>query len=394
MARQRAAAATPKKAENGTWGFVADIGVDPSTGKRKQARRRGFATKREAQDELTRLLSSVAEQTFVAPQRQTVGEFFEEWLATIEGSRQPSTWESYARNLRLHVVPAIGRLQLQQLDPGHLNRLYGDLRRGGRKDGKGGGLSPRTIRYVHTIIGAAMRDAVRWQRIVRSPAELAEPPRASDAQAPEMQTWSGPELARFLAAEEGSRYYPAFHLLATTGMRRGEALGLRWSDIDLEGGRLGIRQTLTVVKHELRFANRTKTGKGRPVDLDAGTVAVLKAWKARQAAERLQMGGGWHSDDGDLVFTLPDGRPYHPERFSREFDRRVARHELPRIRCHDLRHTWATLALAAGVPLKVVSERLGHATTAITADTYSHVTPSMGAAAAETVAGVIFGTSV
>lgn len=116
---------------------------------------------------------------------------------------------------------------------------------------------------------------------------------------------------------------------------------------------------------------------------------MLKAWKARQAAERLQMGAGWH--DGDLVFTLPDGRPYHPERFSREFDRRVERHGVPRIRLHDLRHTWATLALAAGVPLKVVSERLGHATTAITADVYSHVTPTMGAEAAETVAGVIFG---
>lgn len=145
------------------------------------------------------------------------------------------------------------------------------------------------------------------------------------------------------------------------------------------------------VDHKIVIANRTKTGKGRAVDLDATTIAELRAHCARQAQELLVL--GIRADGETLVFCHPDARPYNPDRFSREFDRALERHsELQRIRLHDLRHTWATLALAAGVPVKIVSERLGHATTAITSDTYSHVTPTMGADAAERVSALIFGS--
>lgn len=179
-------------------------------------------------------------------------------------------------------------------------------------------------------------------------------------------------------------------VLATTGMRRGEVLGLRWRDLDLEGGRLSIRQTVTLVDHKIVIANRTKTGKGRAVDLDGTTIAELRAQRVRQAQELLLL--GIRADDDTLVFGHPDGRPYNPDRFSREFDRALLRYPaLTRIRLHDLRHTWATLALEAGVATKIVSERLGHSTTAITSDIYSHVTPTMGADAAERVAGLIFG---
>jgi integrase len=143
------------------------------------------------------------------------------------------------------------------------------------------------------------------------------------------------------------------------------------------------------VRHEVHIASRTKTGKGRSIDLDAQTVAILRAEKIRQAEEMLKL--GLRPGDDALVFSHPDGRPYHPERFSREFDRRLERFKFePRIRLHDLRHTWATLALEAGVPLKVVSERLGHSRTGITSDLYQHVTETMGADAAEKVAGLIF----
>ncbi len=180
--------------------------------------------------------------------------------------------------------------------------------------------------------------------------------------------------------------------VATTGTRRGECLGLRWRDVDLAAGRAIIRSTVTAVEHRIVVADRTKTGRGRSIDLDAATVAELRSHRARQAREMLLL--GLRPDDDSLVFCHPDGRPYHPERFSREFDRRHARPafaDLPRLRLHDLRHTWATLALAAGVPLKVVSERLGHAKTGITSDLYQHVTPGMGRDAAEKVAGLIFG---
>ena len=380
MSERRAREAGPvKDPTTGRWGFIVDIGVD-ARGMRKQARRRGFKTKVEAREVLNALRNAVQTSTFVAPQRQTVGEYLDEWLGAIEHTVEPSTLSSYRRNVRVHVKPAIGGAQLQKLDAGHLNRLYGQLR---------DKLSVRTVRYIHTIIHRALRDAMKWGRIVRNPADAADSPRAKDARPPEMRTWGGQDLSRFFVLVERSRYRAPWLTLATTGMRRGEVLGLRWRDLDLDGGHLSIRQTVTLVDHKIVIANRTKTGKGRAVDLDATTIAELRAYRARQAQELLVL--GIRADGDTLVFCHPDARPYNPDRFSREFERALERRpELPRIRLHDLRHTWATLALSAGVPVKILSERLGHSTTAITSDTYSHVTPTMGADAAEKVAGLIF----
>ena len=156
-----------------------------------------------------------------------------------------STRESYARNLRLHVLPHLGAVPLQQLDPGSLNRLYSTLSTSGRRGHRAGeGLSPRSVRYVHTILSRVLSDAVRWGRLVRNPATAAEPPSAKVAAeaSPEMLTWTGQQLGSFLAAVADDRYGPAFHFLATTGMRRGELLGLRWADVDLGAGRVSIRR--------------------------------------------------------------------------------------------------------------------------------------------------------
>jgi integrase len=379
-----------RDAKTSRWGFVIDVA--PVGAPRRQLRRRGFATKKAARSARDAVRRAAHEGTFVQPSRQTVKEYIVDWLEAIRGSLEPSTWASYDRYLRLHVLPRIGAVPLQALDAGTLNKLYSALlAEGGRRDGKPGGLSPRTVRYLHTILHRALKDAVAWGRLVRNTAEAARPPRARDARPPEMWTWSAEQLGRFLGLTAGDRYHPAFVLLATTGMRRGEALGLRWDDVDLEDGRASIRQTITAVEHKIRIAPRTKTGGGRAVDLDAATVDVLRAHRVDQAQEMLFLGQRPQGDT--LVFCFPDGRPYHPERFSREFDRRVARLGIqPRVRLHDLRHTWATLALASGVPVKVVSERLGHRTTSITSDVYSHVTPTMQTDAAEKVAGMIFGT--
>jgi integrase len=385
MSEKRSREAGPKKdPRTGTWGFVTDVAMDEH-GRRKQARRRGFKTRADAQRELDRLRVAVRDQTFVAPARQTFGDFLDEWLETITATVQPSTLASYRRNVRVHVKPALGGVQLQKLDAAHLNRAYVSLR---------DRLSVRTVRYIHTINHRALRDAVKWGRLVRNPADAADPPRAKDAKhaAPEMRTWDAATLGTFLKLVEKSRYRVPWLVLATTGMRRGEVLGLRWRDIDLDAGRLTIRQTITLVDHKIVIAPRTKTGNGRAIDLDAATVAELRAHRAWQARELLLL--GIRADADTLVFSLTDGRSYNPDRFSREFDRALERHpDVPRIRLHDLRHTWATLALVAGVPVKVVSERLGHATTAITLDIYSHVTPTMQADAAERVSALIFGAA-
>lgn len=372
------------------WYFVVDIA--PPGARRKQVRRRGFRTKSKANDALIELLGTVQHGVFIQRSNQTVERFLvDDWLPAVRGSLEPSTWTSYDRNIRVHVNPTIGSVPLQSLDAGSLNKLYSVLRAdGGRRDGKPGGLSARTVRYIHTIVGRAMKDAVAWGRLMRNPADAARPPRASDARPPEMRAWTAEELARFFVLVEGDRYYPAWYFLATTGSRRGEALGLRWSDLDLDGDRASVRQTITAVDHKIRVAPRTKTGRGRAIDLDGGTMDVLRKHRVRQAEEMLTL--GLRLGSTTLVFCHPDGRPFHPERFSREFDRRIERFSLePRITLHGLRHTWATLALTSGVPTKIVSERLGHSSTTITDNIYSHVTPTMQEEAAETVSALIFG---
>ncbi len=189
---------------------------------------------------------------------------------------------------------------------------------------------------------------------------------------------------------EGERLYPCWLLLATTGMRRGEVLGLRWEDIDLDAGRLAVKQARVSLGNDI-VVNEPKTRRGRRViALDSTTVAALRHHRAVQAQQRLAAGPAWI--DTGLVFTQVDGSDIHPETVSRSFRYRIKRDGLPKIRLHDLRHSWATAALAAGVPPKVVSDRLGHSTVAFTLDCYVHVLPSQDQDAADTVAAAIFGT--
>ncbi len=201
-----------------------------------------------------------------------------------------------------------------------------------------------------------------------------------------MVTWTANQLETFLDGVQGDKLGAAYHLLASTGMRRGEALGLRWSDADLDAGRAAIRQTVIAVNHVPTFGT-PKTAKGRrTLSLDDNTVTVLREHRKRQLAERLLMGAGW--TDHGLVFCRVDGGLLHPERFTRSFSDRVRQLGLPKIRLHDLRHGWATMALSAGVHPKVVQERLGHANIGITLDTYSHVTEGLHDDAAERVAAL------
>jgi integrase len=242
------------------------------------------------------------------------------------------------------------------------------------------------VYYIHSILDRALRDAVRWGYVVRNVADVADPPRAKT---PEMRVWSPVQLRAFLDHVRGDRLYAAWLLAATTGMRREEILGLRWSDLDLDAGRVAVRRPRILVDYQV-LVSEPKTAKGRrSLALDPVTVAALRAHRARLAEEKLAVGGRYR--DSELVFTRPDGTAVHPERFSDWFRRRVRAAGLPRIRLHDVRHSYAPAALAAGVPAKVVSERLGHANIAITMDTYSHVLPGLDEQAAGQVARLILG---
>ena len=278
-----------------------------------------------------------------------------------------------------------------------LDRLYSKLATSGKRDGAG--LSLRTVRYVHSIIGKALADAERKGLVNRNVARLASPPATSSTRAPEMTAWTPAELRAFLDSVADHHHGALYRLAAMTGLRRAEVCGLRWADVDLDGGVLRVRQTITSVQEptgadegpktrRTLVVGDTKTARSRrTLDLDPGTIATLRSHRTAQLEQRMLMGGGW--TDHGLVFAMPDGQPWNPDVLTRGFDRLVRASDLPRIRLHDLRHTHASHLLAAGVNVKVVSDRLGHASVAFTLDVYGHVLPGQQADAAARVAALV-----
>ena len=225
------------------YSVVVELDRDPVTGKRRQKWHSGYRTKRDAERALSEIIASLHAGSYIEPTKQTLREFSTEWLAAIEPTIRPSTRYSYDRNIRLHVLPRLGSVHLRRVDAGMLNALYAALLADGKRttaNGGNGGLSPRSVRYIHTIIHRAFRDAVRWGRIPRNPADAADPPRASAVVRPTMTTWTADQVRAFLDHTAEHRLHATFVLLATTGMRRGECLDLRWSDVDWTTGRVSI----------------------------------------------------------------------------------------------------------------------------------------------------------
>ncbi len=368
--------------KRGRYYVVVELDREPQTGGRRRKGLGGYRTRKEATAVLTDALSRAQQGAFVEPSRQTVGQFLEEWLPAIRSTVRASTWDSYRSNVETHIIPALGLIPLRRLSPGHVNAFYTELLIGGRKDGKG--LSPRTVAYIGMIIHRALKDAERWGRVSRNVAELADRPKPRGT---EMRVWTGQQLRTFLSHLEGNRLYTCFLMAATTGMRRGELLGLRWQDVDLDAGRLQIRQTLVVTAYRLHFSEPKTKRSRRSISLDPATLTAIKSHRSRKLEERLAWGPGY--EESGLVFTREDGAPLHPQHVSDAFERHVRAAGLPVIRFHDLRHTYATIALSAGTHPKVVSERLGHSSISITLDTYSHVIPALSEQEANRIASLI-----
>jgi integrase len=380
------------KEPSGRYMVVLDVAAQ---GDRRRQLRRRFDTYRDARAWLTETRSLIGTGSFVQPRKLTFAMWVEQWLPVLKTQVRPATYHSYERNLRLHVLPDLGGRRLQQLKPADLSALYARLLISGRKDHlAGGALSHRSVAYIATIVGKCLEAAVRGELLQSNAGRRAEVPRAEATarKHEQLETWSRDELARFLRLAVGERNYTAWLLLATTGLRRGEALGLSWSTLDLEKGRVSVRRTLVDVVRGRPVWSDPKTMRGRrAITLDAATVAAMRAVRQEQLQERLLLGSEY-CDDFDLVFAWQDGSPVHPDRFSRSFRRLQAKHGLRPLSLHGLRHTWATLALQVGVHPKVVQERLGHSSIAVTMDIYSHVLPSMESDAAELVAALILGS--
>jgi integrase len=396
---KRAGSAAPRKDANGRWYFVVDGGKDPKTGNRRQVYRRGFGTKGEAQEALDKIRGTRRTQSYVPRTKDTVAEYMAKWLEGLPAQgRQPSTVDGYRRCVD-YVLPDLGAKRLDALTPADLDALYGRLLVSGKRRKPFGPLSPRSVRYVHTVVSKALSDAVRKGTLARNVAAVADPPSAKSAKPPEQAWWTPAELQSFLALTADEPFGGLFHVAAMTGMRRGEVCGLRWSDVDLDAAKIEVRQQLLVVRSPgapdggLLFSARTKTDHGRrKIELDAQTVSVLRAQKRRQTEHRLLLGAGWSNERG-LVFTEPDGSCVDPESVAKVFARRVAKSKLPRIRFHDLRHSHCAHLIASGqVPLLAITKRLGHSSVAFTQDRYGHLLPDAGSQAADAVAAMVYGS--
>lgn len=366
------------------WYVVVELGRTPA-GRRQQKWHGGFRTRKEAEAERAKIVNDLNSGTYVRPHSITFGEYItEQWLPSMRSQLKPSTFNSYQCNLELHVLPSLGSRKLRDITPQLLNELYSKMLATGNN--RGGGLSPKTVRYVHTTIHKALHDAVDLQLLATNPAERAKPPRVRGVATTELRFWTPEQLAMFLDLIRNERLYAAFHLAAMTGMRRAEICGLRWGDIDWESKSISVRHTLLSVSYKLEQST-PKSHRARVVNLDEATVDVLSDHQDQQKANK-ELWGTNYSDKG-YVFARENGEPTHPDILTQKFDRLVAKSGLPRIRLHDLRHTHATIGLRAGIPVKVMSERLGHESPAFTLKQYAHVIPGMQAEAAQQIASLI-----
>jgi integrase len=368
-----------------SWCYRVDVGAPG--GQRRQRSKEGFATKSEALAAMAKLQGDVEGGSYVAQSRQLVSRYLATWLAGVDV--RASTASSYALAVR-RLLPHIGDLPLQGLTRAHVKAAYLAIGEAGSTNG--GKLKSKTVHNCHLALSRALSAAVEDRLLTFNPAQAAH--RLSGDRV-EMKTWLKTELKAFLESVSDLPIFALLRLAASTGMRRGELLGLRWRDLDMDAARLSVRQQVARIRRpgttevEWGFGPpKTKAGK-RSIALDRVTVAALQSRRAAWAAEKLQAADVY--EDHDLVFCRPDGRYLDPDVVSQRFERLVAKSGQPRIRLHDLRHTHATLGLAAGIHPKVMQERLGHSSIAVTLDLYSHAIPALGAAAADRIAAVVDG---
>ncbi len=365
-----------------SWCVTFDLGIDPATGKRRQKRKRGFATRKEAEAALTKMISDAEDGLFDQSDRVTVTDFLEQWLASKESTVRKSTYRSYAWLVKKHIVPHLGKAKLTDLTPIQLQRYYSKLQKLDKP------LSNRSILHIHIVLQEALDRAMKWGLLNRNVAKLVDPPRAKKVQ---FTVWTQKEAAKFLNACREDRYYIAFLLAIMTGMRKGEVLGLRWQDVDFEQSVISVRQTLSYTGKGSEFqAPKTEHGK-RAIAIPAQVVEALKRHKRQQAQEKLMLGQEYQ--DNDLVVATRFGTFVTARNLDRSWYQYLDELDVPRIRFHDLRHTHASLMLLQGVHPKVVSERLGHANIGITLDTYSHVMPGLQEKAAAKFADELFAES-
>ena len=386
------------KRKDGRW--VGSLNLGWEDGKRK---RRHFyaATAAEVRDELLKARSDQSRGLPVRTERQTVEQFLDHWLKhTLKAKAKPRSHESFSAITRLHLNPALGKIQLQKLTPQHVQKLLDDKSQPYKVKKKNGteetkqGRSPQTIANIRTVLRSALAQALKWGLVARNSAALVTPPRITRKRIEPLDPKSAREL---LKVARGSKFEPIYVTTLTLGLRRGEVLGVRWSDVDLEKRTLHISQSLqrlltgSDVKGKKSALQTTKTdGSRRSIALPDSVIRALKARRVKQAEERLAAGAEWK--DCGLVFTTATGRAVEPKVLHREYKSLLKKAELPTtLRFHDLRHSAASLLLAEGVHPRAIMELLGHSSITVTMNVYGHVMPAMMRDAADKMDAILEG---
>jgi integrase len=356
-----------------------DLGRDPLTGKRRVRYVSFKGTKRAAQLELARLISENAAGGSVDPSKVTLAEFIERWLRDwAQAHVSAKTFERYRELLRNHVCARIGHAQLQKLRAVHINELYTDLLRP-RVSG-GAGLAARTVGHVHRALHRALGHANDWDLVQKNVASLVSPPRVA---ANEIETLTAAQVQQALAKLKGRAIYPIAALALATGMRRGELLALRWSDVKFDLAKLNVEQSLEQTKAGLRFKSpKTKHGR-REITLPTSAVTLLREHRKAQQETRLRLGLG-KAPDNALVFATWDGNARSPNALTKEWSVAMKEAGLS-VTFHSLRHTHASHLIASGLDVLAISRRMGHGSPAITLGVYGHLMPRSDERAAQII---------
>lgn len=359
--------------KSGRW--VAEIRWVDRHGRRQRSTGSAL-TEKEAVKVLARLRRQVDDELTPGDKTMTVLSYWKRWREgpLLAGNRKPSTIELYRVVMRVHVLPAIGSMRLARLQPGDVETMLAGMRR--QRDSRGGKkgepVSDQTRRTAYTVLSLMLKTAVRDGVVSVNVCDDVDRPQVEQTEADFL---SAEQLRDVLVAVKGQRIEPLVVLLASTGMRVGEALALRWSDVDLDTGSLRVTGTVRVTSAGPQRTRPKSMRSRRSLPLSTSAVDALRAWKSRQAAERLRAGTAWHSDGPAWIFTTESGRLTDLRNASRQYERALGAKDVDvPARFHLLRHSAASLMLADGnVSIKTVSEILGHGTTRLTTDTYGHV---------------------
>jgi integrase len=386
---------TRKRGRSWTALWDGPVKVDPDTGaiKRSQKSKGGFRTQKEAQAFLNETLPRVAAGTYIEASAEPLLSFMLGWLNRIESNAEVKSGTSarYRQLVRQYIEPRdIGSVPLGRLTPTQISGLYAELERCSdpkckhEAPEKCTGLAAGTRRLLHAALRRALNDAVGLELLTRNPAARIKAPRVADTR---VTSWTAGELRRFLAHVEHDRLSALWRLAATTGMRRGELLGAQWQTVDLDAATLRVERQLHPAGVGVKFGTpKSKRGQ-RTIALDAGTVQALRDHRDRQMLEQTLAGDAYQHGQ-DLVFCNELGAPIRPEWLTREFPKLRSAAKIPVGSLHVLRHTAATLALTAGVPLHVVAARLGdHPQTLLS--TYAHLLPHSDVMAADAIAAAL-----